>query len=67
MDRHLDKLVTRVCFDGELAGINRRFDTIERSLQKLGDVPGVLRLHTWMLAPVTVTLVVPTLQEWFGP
>jgi len=66
MDRHFDKLVTRVHFDAELDAIGRRFDAIEKSLDKLEDVPGVLRLHTWILALITITLVIPQLQEWFA-
>ncbi|MEE4278863.1 MAG: hypothetical protein V2I82_10400 [Halieaceae bacterium] len=65
MDRHIDTRVTREHLDVKMAAINARFDAIEKSLEKLEDVPSVIRLHTWMLALITVTLVVPKLQEWF--
>jgi len=47
--------------------VDRRLTMLERGMEKLEGVPGDLKLHTWMLALITLVLVVPKLQEWFAP
>ena len=66
MDTRMDTLATKT----ELASLeklmNERFEGVNRRLDKLEDLPIQMRVHTWMLAVLTIAVVVPQLQRWLA-
>jgi hypothetical protein len=67
MEKQLERLVSKPYFDAEMTAVKARLDAVDRRLEKLDSVASDSRLHTWMLALITITIVVPQLQEWFAP
>lgn len=47
--------------------VNRRFSDLDRRVARLEDLPAQIRVNTWMLAVLTIAVVVPQLQRWLTP
>ena len=69
--QHFDAVMDRMDLrfeqmDQRFATIDKRLDQLETGVSSLETLKSQVNLHTWMLGLITLVLVVPQLQQWFG-